>query len=80
MEILHIIYIGSNDRCVRTIVDRAGYERNYKPKGWKIDTNYVKVQEDENIKELKTATKINNYEKMKRTEDKDFDDNLFKKD
>lgn len=79
MEILHIIYIGKNGGCVKTVVDEMAYEKNYKPAGWQIDKNFHEIPEDENIKELKTQEKIKNYTKMKNTKPQKFDDGLIKK-
>lgn len=78
MEILHIMYIG-NGNIIRNVVSKDQYERNYKPKGWVIDTEYVEPAEDPNIPELKTATKIKNYLKMRKVTDLQFNDGLFKK-
>lgn len=78
MNILHIIYIGSKN-SVRNVVTEDQFEKLYKPRGWQIDTEYQPMPEDENIKELKTATKIKNYENMKKVKDSNFDDDLFKK-
>lgn len=79
MEILHIIYIGSDGFKIRNVVDSINYEKYYKPKGWIIDSDYHEIPEDPNIKELKTETKIKNYTRMKKTKPQPFDDGLIKK-
>lgn len=80
MEILHIIYIGKNGGSVKTIVDRASFENNYKPAGWQIDKNFHEVkEEDENIEKFKTQEEIKNYTRMKKTKPQPFDDGLIKK-
>ena len=60
MEILHIIYIGSNGGFVRTVVDRAGYERNYKPKGrqHQIHQKQKKILDSQEKAYLKIMYKI----------------------
>ena len=78
MEILHIMYIG-NGKTIRNVVDREQFEKHYKPNGWVIDTDYNEPKEDPNILELKTATKIKNYTKMRKVTDLQFNDGLFKK-
>lgn len=79
MEILHIIYKGSDGFNIRNVIDRPTFEKRYKPKGWVIDEEYHEIPQDENIKELKTETKIRNYKKMKETKPQSFDDGLIKK-
>lgn len=78
MENFDIMYIGANGSVVRTTVNRDQYEKDYKAKGWVIDTT-PKEPEDENIPLLKSATKIKNYTKMMNTRDYVFNDGLFKK-
>ena len=73
------MYIG-NGSVIRNVVNKDQFERIYKPKGWVLDTDYTEPKDDPNIPELKTATKIQNYTKMRKVKDLEFDDELFKKD
>lgn len=76
MDIVNIIFIGERN-VVRSVVSRQQFDKIYKPKGWVIEN--VENQEDPNIPELKTATKIKNYTKMRKVKERHFDDGLFKK-
>lgn len=61
---------------IRNIVDEALFEKIYKPKGWQLDEN--ESQEEFTIPEpLKTASQLENYQKMKSKSQKHFDDKLF---
>ena len=62
------IIIEMNGRVYKKQVSKEEFEQLYKPKGWQADRE-----------QFKTETEVANYEKMLKTKDKKFDDDLFKK-
>ena len=75
IESLHI-----KKGSVKNVVDREMYEKNYKPLGWVIDSDYHEQVDEvqETIKSLRSEQEIKNYTKMKRANEKKFDDKLIK--
>ncbi len=73
---------------IRQQVTELDFERNYKPKGWKIDKNPIRKTSEilETVKKLEESTpvpsdtEVKNYLKMKKKTPKKFDDKLFKGD
>ena len=78
MESVRIIFKGKT-RDIYNSVDLKTFEKIYKPKGWQLADEKPVNESDKIIRELKTETKINNYIKMQKKQDKQFDDGLFKK-
>lgn len=78
MESVRIIFKGKT-RDIYNSVDLKTFEKIYKPKGWQLVDERPVNESDKIIRELKTETKINNYIKMQKKQDKQFDDGLFKK-
>lgn len=62
-------------------VDKATFERLYKPKGWVVDDKKKDITiEDQDYKVVGTnEEQIKNVKKMRSVADKQFDDNLIKK-
>lgn len=73
MEDLYIKFVGKNN-TVRTVVTRAMYEKNYKPKGWVIEAEALPIEELQTTEE----TEIKNKEKVSKATNKQFDDKLIK--
>lgn len=65
---------------VKNVVDREMYEKNYRPLGWVIDSDYHEQVDEiqETVKTLKTENDVKNFLKMKKTSEKKFDDKLIK--
>jgi predicted small metal-binding protein len=64
---------------LRQQVSEEAYEKLYKPNGWAVDCAFeAKIDEEQEvIKTLKTQGEIKNYNKMRKTAPKKFNDNLF---
>ena len=78
MEFVRIIYKGKT-RDIYNSVDLKTFEKIYKPKGWQLANERPVNESNKIIRELKTETKIKNYVKSQKKQDKQFDDGLFKK-
>ena len=78
MGLVRIIFNGRT-RNIYNSVDLKTFEKIYKPKGWQLADEKPVNESDKIIRELKTETKIKNYIKMQKKQDKQFDDGLFKK-
>ena len=78
MESVRIIFKGKT-RDIYNSVDLKTFEKIYKPKGWQLADERPVNESDKIIRELETETKIKNYIKMQKKQDKQFDDGLFKK-
>lgn len=78
MESVRIIFKGKT-RDIYNSVDLKTFEKIYKPKGWQLADERPVNESNKIIQELKTETKIKNYIKMQKKQDKQFDDGLFKK-
>ena len=60
--------IEMNGRTYKQMVDKEDFESIYQPKGWRVSSE-----------QFKTELEVVNYEKMKKVENKKFDDDLFKR-
>lgn len=71
----HIIKDG-----IENIVDEMQFLNIYKPAGWKKDAKFYpqETPQEKIIKELKTETKIRNYNKAKKVKQEVFNDNIIK--
>ena len=78
MDLVRIIFKGKT-RDIYNSVDLKTFEKIYKPKGWQMADERPVNESNKIIRELKTETKIKNYIKMQKKQDKQFDDGLFKK-
>ena len=78
MDLVRIIFKGKT-RDIYNSVDFKTFEKIYKPKGWQMADERPVNESNKIIRELKTETKIKNYIKIQKKQDKQFDDGLFKK-
>lgn len=78
MDLVRIIFKGKT-RDIYNSVDLKTFEKIYKPKGWQMADERPVNESNKIIRELKTETKIKNYIKMQKKQEKQFDDGLFKK-
>ena len=78
MDLVRIIFKGKT-RDIYNSVDLKTFEKIYKPKGWQMADERPVNERNKIIRELKTETKIKNYIKMQKKQEKQFDDGLFKK-
>ena len=79
MSLVRIIFKGKT-RTIYNTVNSELFEKVYKPKGWQMAEVVEKSAQQKLLEELKTETKINNYKKMRKVKEQEFNDGLFKKD